>query len=264
MIIALTIIVGTTSIAFAHVDVCAGSSNTMPFKEVWNAICDLQHQIDSQNARITALQLRSNLAAEWNFENNALDSSGQLNKGTLYGATFVNAVFGKALSFNGIDNVVSISNSPSLNFGTDASFTISLWIKPSPTSSGWLVDHRRNNDGVYAGYTIQYDNGVALARIRDSSSNDVLVSSTSSLNDGKVHHIVFVVDRLTNTEKLFVDNHLDSSANISSVGSIDTEFDLHIGGTQSPNTPVDFYSGIIDQVRIYDVALTPSQISPFT
>jgi hypothetical protein len=39
--------VGLSNLAYAHVDVCAGSDNGKPFNEIWTAICDLQSQIDN-------------------------------------------------------------------------------------------------------------------------------------------------------------------------------------------------------------------------
>jgi len=44
------------------------------------------------------------------------------------------------------------------------------------------------------------------------------------------------------------------------VGNINTAFDLYMGGTTSPNTPVDFFNGVIDQTRIYSKALSDSEI----
>jgi hypothetical protein len=69
-----------------------------------------------------------------------------------------------------------------------------------------------------------------------------------------------VVDRDTQKEKLYIDNASEDRASISSVGDIDTAFDLHLGGTAYPSTPIDFLDGRLDQVRIYDHALSKSQI----
>src|SRR3989475_1602625 len=99
-----------------------------------------------------------------------------------------------------------------------------------------------------------------MGRIRDNLSHDVIVTSTTNVNDGLFHHIAFVVDRSTQTEKLYIDNTLQASQSIASVGSIDSAFDIDIGGTTSPNTAVNFYNGIIDQTRIYSKALSPSEI----
>ena len=181
------------------------------------------------------------------------------------GVSFVPGKVGQALSFDGSSGTVLVPNSPSLNFGSTGSFSISLWMKSTQSGtgnpgSGWLVDHRRNNDGTYQGYSIDDTSGIIDARIRDGSANDVVVSSTTNVNDGNFHYVVFVVDRSSQTEQLYIDNSLQASAGIATVGSLDTSFDLDLGGTASPNTLVNFFAGTMDQVRIYNGALSTSDI----
>lgn len=213
--------------------------------------------------QMASISSQAGLAGEWNFEDNTNDTSGNNNNGD--GTTYVQGNIGQALSCDGTDDVVTVANSPTLNFNNTASFSISLWMKSNQSGTGnagfgWLVDHRRNNDGVYAGYTIGDASGTIYARIRDSSGNDVPVASTTNVNDDKFHHIVFVVNRTAQTEQLYVDDNMQSSANITKVGNIDTNFDLHFGGTAYPNTPVNFFSGVLDQVRIYSKALSSSDV----
>jgi hypothetical protein len=58
----------------------------------------------------------------------AYDSSGNGNDGTLVnGPTWVDGRFGKALSFDGVDNMVNAPNSSLWNFGT-GDFTMGAWI----------------------------------------------------------------------------------------------------------------------------------------
>lgn len=218
------------------------------------------------NASSTQGVPKNELAAEWEFEKNVKDTSGNHHNGVISGdPEFLRGKVGKSLSFDGNYEVVTVANSPALNFGSTDSFSISLWVKSTQSGTGdaafgWLVDHRQNNDGVYSGYSIGDYSGIIEARIRDSSAHDVPVYSGTNVNDGKWHHVVFVVDRDTQKEKLYIDNALEDRASISSVGDIDTAFDLHLGGTAYPSTPIDFLDGRLDQVRIYDHALSKSQI----
>src|SRR5437899_9867441 len=39
--------VGLSNLAYAHIDVCAGSDNGKLFNEVWVVVCDLQIQMDN-------------------------------------------------------------------------------------------------------------------------------------------------------------------------------------------------------------------------
>ena len=53
------------------------------------------------------------------------------NHGTIYGATRTKGIVGNALSFDGMDDYVSISDSPSLN---PSQFSLSLWAKNTSPS----------------------------------------------------------------------------------------------------------------------------------
>ena len=55
---------------------------------------------------------RDGLVAEWHFDGDAKDSSGNGNDGSIYGATFVQGISGQALSFDGVNNYVNVGSSP--------------------------------------------------------------------------------------------------------------------------------------------------------
>lgn len=209
---------------------------------------------------------KKGLVGEWTFEGTVKDTS-NINKGITVndGAVFVEGLIGKTLLFDGKTGVVSVPDIPDLNFGGNSSFSISLWLKSNQsgggsTGFGWLVDHRRNNDGTYAGYTIGDHSGTIIAVIRDSFGNNAAAYSSTDVNDDRWHHVVLVVDRSDQKEFLYIDNKVEDIKKITSIGNIGTAFDLHFGGTTYPNTPVDFYSGALDQVRIYDRALTELEV----
>ncbi len=214
------------------------------------------------NAKLSESNIpTTGLVAEWNFENNALDTSGHGNNGINCGTTFVDGKIGQALSFGGT-GIDRVPVSPTLNFGSTGSFSISAWVRTTQTNIGWIVEHRPNNDGVYAGYSLE---GIGLTgdvggRVRDNSGHDVLVI-TNPINDNHFHNIVFVVDRSTQTSKIYVDGNLQASASIASVGNIDQNtIGVDIGYTYSPNTPNGPFVGILDQIRIYNGALSSSDV----
>jgi hypothetical protein len=48
--------IGSSSLAYGHVDACSGSNNGKPFLELWTAVCDLQSQVDSLQKQVSDLQ----------------------------------------------------------------------------------------------------------------------------------------------------------------------------------------------------------------
>ncbi|TFH39276.1 MAG: hypothetical protein E4G94_11185 [ANME-2 cluster archaeon] len=75
----------------------------------------------------TGAVTRTGLVAEWHFDGNAEDSSGNGNDGIIFGATFVDGKVGKALSFDG-RSYIDIPKSSSLDINRNA-VSISLWVK---------------------------------------------------------------------------------------------------------------------------------------
>ena len=79
------------------------------------------------------------LVAEWHFDEGSgsvvKDISGNGNNGTIYGATWVDGKFGKALSFDGMDDYVEITYGSLSPIGSLSYFTTEAWIKTSDTSS---------------------------------------------------------------------------------------------------------------------------------
>src|SRR3990172_12225033 len=69
---------------------------------------------------------RTGLVGEWHFDGDAKDSSGNNNDGIIYGATFIDGKYGKALSFNGVDNFIKI---PTLENPSTSDWTNEAWIK---------------------------------------------------------------------------------------------------------------------------------------
>ncbi|MGB6463475.1 MAG: LamG-like jellyroll fold domain-containing protein [Nitrosotalea sp.] len=215
-------------------------------------ILNMTNEVKSLEDRVTTLEQR--------LSQNCLISDGCPPPPTHTSPTFVQGKIGQALSFDGIDDVVTVPNSPALNFG-NGSFSISTWIKPvANASSGWIIDHFSNNDGVHAGYEIGYHSGHLRARIEENPTNTAFVDGTTKANDGLFYHVVLVVDRSTQTMKLYVDDNLQNNTNIANVGNTNTYLDLRIGGVTSPDTLVGFFNGTIDQTRIYNRALSSQEI----
>jgi len=87
----------------------------------------------TQNAEATSVYPHPGLVGWWRFDEGtgivAKDSSGSGNHGTVYGtAAWVDGKYGKALSFDGVNDYVG-TTSMSLNLLTSA-FTFEAWIKP--------------------------------------------------------------------------------------------------------------------------------------
>ena len=202
------------------------------------------------------------LVGYWPFNGNANDESGNGNNGTVNGATLTVDRFGNAnnsYSFNGVNNYISIPNSTLFNFDK---FTISLWIRISnytkPEGDVFIFN---NGDDVKGSSWRIYHQGVIPT---DSASlvNDIFTPSRfinyHPISSGKWHNVIFIYDN--SQIKTFIDGGLTGSR--STFGSIlNTNSDIMIGARQQFSSVTGFYNGIIDDIRIYNRALTQSELS---
>ncbi|GAB4294420.1 MAG: hypothetical protein Kow0068_19260 [Marinilabiliales bacterium] len=193
-----------------------------------------------------------NLIGYWPFNGNANDSSINNNNGTVIGATLTFDRFGNpnsAYSFDGIDDYIDLNDTL---FSTDDSnqpYTISVWIKSSAYNGVILSQYA---------YSINPPPNRFLLMIRTSyvdywkggTSN----FSNSVVNDNQWHHIVAVKDT-SGTISLFVDGSLDGTGNdfIDFWGT-----NTLIGNGLNSGDP---FNGTIDDLRIYNRALTESEIT---
>jgi hypothetical protein len=199
------------------------------------------------------------------------DSSGNGNNGTThYGANTTGmdcTVAGKrnlACDFDGSDDWIEIPDSDYLDFGT-GDFSYSLWVNTSQDCSSsrvWFAQRNQSTSrpSTYIGCD---DTNKIVTEALDSNDQGGNNISTTIGNDGNWHQAVLVKEGHSSaTLKLYVDGKLEDSDPFTFTGN----FDYNSGGIE-PNSigrfnvsPYYYTDGKIDDVRIYNYALTPQQV----
>ena len=182
------------------------------------------------------------------------DQSGSGNVGTISGATWSSSgKFGKALSFNGTNSFVSVAGSSTLNL-TNA-MTIEAWVNPnSLTSSGWNTVVLKERPGYYA-YALYGNTGTNRPSANAFvGSTDADTRGTAQIPSNAWTHLAATYDGTTLA--LYVNGTQVSQTAVG--GSIVTSTGaLKIGGNAIWG---EFFSGLIDEVRIYNRTLSSAQI----
>ena len=202
----------------------------------------------------------------WSFDDcpagTANDTSGYGNNGTINGASctpdtphkVVGQGSGKyALSFNGND-YVEVPDNSSLNV---KSITIEMWAKQSSRKGAWTWLLSKAGWGSYhvisediwptnqVGFTVRV-NGV-----------DYRLWTSTPLKIGEWAHLTFVYNGNTGKQQNYFNGKLDASAD-RTPGDIDTISGvLRMSNTSAPGGG---FSGLIDEVRIYNTALSLGEI----
>ena len=85
------------------------------------------------------------------------------------------------------------------------------------------------------------------------------LESESEVADEQWHHVGLVYDSTAMKRHLYVDG-AEVAVDDGFVAGVQSTAGLHIGAGQTLDT-LTFFSGLIDDVRIYDVALTAEEIA---
>ena len=183
----------------------------------------------------------------------AKDSSLYNNHGTIYGATWTDGKFGKALSFDGSDDYVDLGDI--LDMGS-SDFTISAWIETTNSSGSvvckyWGVNYQRS----YWFYVTSDKLKFVSSKDGVSASN---VEGNTVVTDGKWHHVAVVKEGTTAT--LYLDGSPDGSgAAYSSLYNNPNPLVIGIA-KKTDGTLGTPFNGLIDEVRIYKRALSEGEI----
>ncbi len=162
----------------------------------------------------------------------------------IFRGTFTNA--SRALSLDGTDDEVVISDSTAFDFGT-GDFTMEAWINSNDLSNTHTIISDRNGSatGSMGLYTTQ---GGGLAAIIGSEVFDVEASDKMVAN--KWYHTAVV--RKADSAFLFLNGRRIASNTGLSARALNSEVNLTIG-KQPSGTPL-YFNGQIDEVRIWSTA----------
>lgn len=191
------------------------------------------------------------LVAHYSMENNVQDISKNGLDGTIVGEPgFVAGVDGMALELDGTEDYVDCGNSASFDITDEV--TLSAWVKTNDSGN------EEHNPFVGKGdhsYAIKHSTGNAIQFfIYDGQWIEANVSVDDSFNDDW-HYVAGTYDG--SELKTFIDGGL--SATTAHVGDIDSSTDNLTIGTNSEEDG-RYYEGSIDEVRIYNRALTDGEI----
>ena len=206
--------------------------------------------------------------SQWEFENNVNDSIGGNNGTTRGNPTYAAGKSGQAINLDG-DDYVDIGNPANLDFGT-VDWSICAWVNTTMTGTGDInkgVIYAKGGDragGIRYGLYVNENQTVqgSITLVTDDNVNKIQAISSVSVSDGQWHHIAGQRDG--DAINVYIDGVLDGTANLPA--------DYDLSGTSQHNAyigvvtnneiaaPEKFLVGSIDNVRIYDYALSLSEI----
>ncbi|GFE60846.1 hypothetical protein AOG2_14330 [Geobacter sp. AOG2] len=180
------------------------------------------------------------------------DASGNGLNGTISGASWVAGKDGNALSFNGVNNLVTVPASNLLDLTTG--MTLEGWVYPTNSSGKWGCVLMKETSNFYAyGLYVSPANRPTVFMVINGSEHGFEVPTILTTNTWS--HLAATYDGTTLS--VYVNGILKGSENISTIIPASSGA-LRIGGNSIWAT--EYFTGIIDNVRIFNRALTGTEI----
>ena len=204
--------------------------------------------------------LTNGLVAYFPLDGNANDASGSNHNATALNVSWTSDRFNRTMSagdFNGSSSYVNIPHHPDLDLTTN--FTLSVWIY----QRGFGGQGYRIIDKCTAGYPdgVTFDNygcngtGNRL-RLQGAAGGPCNISGSTDYSLSSWHHIVAAVSGTIGT--VYLDGHFDGSNSVGNIPSNTLDIFIGIG---HPSGSTSWFNGMMDDVRIYNRALSSSEVA---
>jgi hypothetical protein len=221
-----------------------------------DAAGNLSPSSNEVSATVTAVPTNPGLVAAYGMNEasgtTVGDSSGQHNTGAARDTTWAAGKHGLALSFNGSSSWVTVPHAPSLRL-TNA-LTLSAWVRPSTVDDLWraVLMKERSTGGGYGLYaSTEYS---APAGWLETTVEGGGLTGDDPLPLNQWSHLATTYDG--STFRVYLNGTQVAQAAMTG-DVLDDGGSLRIGGNSFWG---EFYSGLIDEVRIYNRVQTAAQI----
>ncbi len=206
---------------------------------------------------VLASVANASLVSYWAFDegqgNIAYDSANGYN-GTINGATWTEGKFGGALSFDASGDFVYISDLIPASQGTFAAWAKSSVDINSSTPKRYNTLLWSNRDQVFLGSSvIGYEGSIRFIITPEPGQYSILHSDKDFWNSGQWYHIACTWNGAT--QAVYINGFLDKSQPQTYSGGWGATY---IGGVSA--VPSYSFDGVIDDVRIFNHALSPAEI----
>ncbi len=196
------------------------------------------------------------LVVHYKFDGNMNDSSGNGYNVDGGGLNYSTGIDNQAGDFDGVDDWISLNAISNANNFNDK-FSVSVYFKTQASPANVF------GNIIFSMHSSIGDN---IFRIGTATAGEIFVSpkgsahllSGSGYNDDKFHHLVVTLN--DGVVEIYIDNIKINTINDNNFELSDSAR-MSIGQDYDGSTTTDFFNGLIDELRVYNRALTETEVS---
>jgi len=195
--------------------------------------------------------------ASWSGDTGAGDAQGKNNGAMLNGLAFEAGKSGMAFSLDGVNDFVRVPDSPGLDLFKE--LTIDAWIKVEEGTSGAgqvILSKYIGADGMRGYELAVVDQKLRLLALSQGEAQTCNLLSASEIDYGKWTHVAGTIN--AKECRVYIDGKLEGTApGLPSIQQNNNPLYLGVHG----NSEIGYFNGLIDEVELYDRALSAADIA---
>jgi hypothetical protein len=157
------------------------------------------------------------------------------------------------VDFDGIDDHVTFSN----NYNLSNQFSLEVWVKPESVVGTQAIFSKRDANDLSTGYDLSLNNSIVQFNWNASGT----IQSSYPISTDRWYHIA--VTNNNGSYRMYIDG-IEVSTAVSGASPSSNSMKSLVGAmdqaNNAPNRPVNYFNGWIDELRIWNSALTVDQI----
>jgi hypothetical protein len=161
---------------------------------------------------------------------------------------------GGGLLFDGVNDYVTFGTNQNYYFNLTKPFTLSVWFKANTIKNSGLIN--RFNGGVLGNHFIWMNSDGRMFFHREITPFNLYTIKT--ITTGVTYNIVGTYDGIN--KRIYFNGELDNTVASGNIVQNQSNLNLLLGSRQSSGSPSDFFDGIIYNVKIYNKALSTTEV----
>ncbi|SHG36208.1 Por secretion system C-terminal sorting domain-containing protein [Flavobacterium granuli] len=162
----------------------------------------------------------------------------------------------KTVDFDGTNDYVSFKN----NYNSNSNFSIEVWVKPNSVSNTRTVFSRKDAGNNTKGYDLSIVNGQVRFNWYNSFGSGTVSTGSHSIGTDRWYHLAVTFNG--SIYKLYIDGIELGSTNGTAADQTADTIEALLGAMDqtSPSKPTNYFHGWIDELKIWNKALSIQHI----